>query len=33
VTVNAKGPLNAEMLTVITTLGSTKHYLPLLVGN
>ncbi len=33
VTVNQKGPLNAEMLTVITTLGTTKHYLPLLVAN
>jgi hypothetical protein len=33
VTVNQKGPLNAEMLTVITTLGNTKHYLPLLVQN
>ena len=33
VTVNNKGPLNAEMLTVITTLGNTKHYLPLLVAN
>jgi hypothetical protein len=33
VTVNNKGPLNAEMLTVITQAGSTKHYLPLLVAN
>jgi len=33
VTVNQKGPLNAEMLTVITTLGSVSHYLPLLVQN
>jgi len=33
VTVNNKGPLNAEMLTVITQLGTTKHYLPLLVAN
>lgn len=33
VTVNNKGPLNAEMLTVITQQGSTKHYLPLLVAN
>jgi hypothetical protein len=30
---NQKGPLKAEMLTIITTLGTTKHYLPLLVGN
>ena len=33
VTVNNKGPLNAEMLTVITQSGTTKHYLPLLVAN
>jgi hypothetical protein len=33
VTVNQKGPLNAEMLTVITKLGGTSHYLPLLVAN
>ncbi len=33
VTVTAVGPLNAELLTVITTLGSTKHYLPLLIAN
>lgn len=33
VTVNNKGPLNAEMLTVITQSGNTKHYLPLLVQN
>lgn len=33
VTVNQKGPINAELLTVISTLGTTKHYLPLLVGN
>jgi hypothetical protein len=33
VTVTAKGPLNAELLTVITTVGTTKHYLPLLVSN
>jgi hypothetical protein len=33
VTVTQKGPLNAEMLTVITKLGNTSHYLPLLIAN
>jgi hypothetical protein len=33
VTVTQVSPLKAEMLTVISTLGSTKHYLPLLIGN
>jgi len=33
VTVNQKGPLNAEMLTVITQLNGVSHYLPLLVAN
>jgi hypothetical protein len=33
VTVIAKGPLNAELLTIISTLGTTKHYLPLMIGN
>jgi hypothetical protein len=31
-TVTVKGPIAAELLTVITQLGTTKHYLPLLVG-
>ena len=33
VTVNQKGPLGAELLTVITKSGNTTHYLPLLVAN
>ncbi len=33
VTVNQAGPLKAELLTVISTLGSTKHYLPLVIAN
>ena len=33
VTVTQVSPLKGEMLTVISTLGSTKHYLPLLIGN
>jgi hypothetical protein len=31
-TVTQKGPIAAELLTVITTQGATTHYLPLLVG-
>ncbi len=33
VTVKQEGPIKAEMLTVISTLGATKHYLPLLISN
>jgi len=33
VTVIAQGPLNAELLTIISTLGTTTHYLPLLIAN
>jgi hypothetical protein len=33
VTVNQAGPLKAELLTLISTLGQTKHYLPLLISN
>ena len=31
-TVTQKGPIAAELLTVITQMGTVKHYLPLLVG-
>jgi hypothetical protein len=33
VTVTQKGPINAEMLTVVTTLSGVSHYLPLLIQN
>ena len=33
VTVIQKGPLNAELMTVITTLGSVNHYMPILMSN
>ena len=33
VTVTQVGALKAEMLTVISTLGTTKHYLPLLISS
>jgi hypothetical protein len=33
VTVIQQGPLNAELLTIESTIGSTTHYLPLLISN